>query len=69
MTDINIVAGDEVIIQGCFPEMIGVVTHNEEDHFCYILADGITYHCRRPYANPKKTGRHFDVKGFLETIK
>ena len=69
MEENDIEVGDEVIIQGHYPEIVAIVTHNEMDHFCYMLKDGISYHSVRRFANPKKTGRHFDVEGFLQTIK
>ena len=67
MEENDIEIGDEVIIQGHYPEIVAIVTHNEEDHFCYMMKDGISYHCIKAYAKPKKTGRHFDVEGFLKT--
>lgn len=65
----NIAVGDEVIIQGSYPMHIGVVTHNTFDHFCYIDKNGISFHCCRSFAMPKKTGRHFNVEEFLKTLE
>lgn len=67
----SIKVGDEVRIrwQGEQHEaVIGVVTHNTQEHFCWINSEGLTNHTTRAYANPIKTGRHYDVESFLKML-
>ena len=66
----DISVGDEVIIRGQIPNAVGVVTYNSAEHFCYMLPNGISYHCVRSYAKPEKTGVHYEsVRSLLWEIK
>ena len=68
----GIQVGDEVTIRWQNEQqerIVGVVTYNTKEHFCWIMPDGITYHTSRAMANPIKTGRHFDVKSFLKLLQ
>ena len=61
--------GDEVRMRGVKPEVTGVVTRNDGHQFCVITSEGVTYNHTLQYANPIKTGRHFEVEKFLESIR
>ena len=60
--------GDEVTLRKIPDKPVAVVTYNTADLFCAITKQGITYRCSREAAYPLKTGRHFDVDGFLKTL-
>ena len=70
MAALKIEPGDEVIIRDWKPEpIVGVVTYDSKEHFCWIMPDGKTYHTTRAAANPSKTGRRFEeVRILLKTM-
>ena len=65
----SIQIGDEVTLRGLKDRPVAVVTYNTVDDFCCINKDGITFHASRAALNPLKTGRHFDVDGFLKSLR
>ena len=60
--------GDEGTLRGLKDNPVAVVTYNTVDDFCAINKEGITYHASRMALLPIKTGRHFDVEGFLRSL-
>lgn len=61
--------GEEVTLRGIKDTPVAVVTRNTEDQFCCITAEGITYNCSRVVAIPNKTGRRYEVKKFLDSLR
>ena len=66
---IPIQVGDEVTLRGIQDTPVAVVTKNTADQFCCVTAEGITYNCSRVVARPNKTGRKYEVKKFLESLR
>lgn len=61
--------GEEVKLRGIKDYPIGVVTLNTQDHFCVITKEGFTFNTSRAAANPLKTGKRYDVEGFLKYLQ
>ena len=65
---IPIQVGDEVKLRLAKDQPIAVVTLNTEDHFCCIDKNGYTFNASRAALKPMKTGKRYDVAGFLKSI-
>ena len=61
--------GEEVRLRGLRYKPVGVVTLNTTDHFCVITKEGYAYNVNRLAANPLKTGKKYDVEGFLRSMQ
>ena len=61
--------GEEVKLRGVKDYPIGVVTLNTTDHFCVLTKDGYVYNMSRLAANPLKTGKRYDIEGFLRSMQ
>lgn len=62
--------GDEIRTRRLLKNVIGVVTKNDSENFCIILPSGKTYSFSDlSVANPIKTGKHYDVEGFLKSLQ
>ena len=68
MAVLPIQVGDEVKLRGLRDQPVAVVTLNTADHFCCIDKEGYTFNASRAALNPLKTGKRYDVAGFLRSI-